>query len=243
MQRKRRPKIFVSYAHEDRDHADRVVAICERMGVEYFLDRKHMSWGDSITRMVGRNIKTATHIVVVLSPASVKSSWVPFEIGYAYGNSKILLPLLTHPSLDLPGYLRDSLYKTTLDDLEESLRRAIQESPTMLASRRDQHLPGDLDTLREELSKPTISVDRTKLAPHDLFLLVYDELTIGLPAENLNATAAQRLGLKQYISFSGLLAPLVAHSLVRVQKRTSGVRVVLFSTEVGAKYALAFAEW
>jgi len=38
----------------------------------------------------------------VISPASLKSQWVAFEIGQAKALGKRLLPLLTHASLDVP---------------------------------------------------------------------------------------------------------------------------------------------
>jgi hypothetical protein len=98
--------VFISYSHQDRDF---VLAFCADIGhyVSYFLDEKELRWGISIGRSVTDALSGATSVLPILSPASLKSGWVPFEIGYARGRGRQVLPLLTHPGLDVPSYLGD----------------------------------------------------------------------------------------------------------------------------------------
>jgi hypothetical protein len=106
---------FISYAHEDSALVDQ---LCERLlsaGLRVFRDTKDILWGGRISADVQQALEQAGGVVVVVSPASVRSQWVPYEIGYATALRKPILPFLTHPSIDLPGYLADLRYITDLD--------------------------------------------------------------------------------------------------------------------------------
>ncbi len=110
--------VFVSYSSIDEHHAKLVAAALAELGVDYFLDRKDIEWGDDITDKIGSGLATCSELLVILSPASLKSQWVPFEIGQAAALGKKILPFLTHPSLDIPGYLRKFHYKANIEDVK-----------------------------------------------------------------------------------------------------------------------------
>ncbi len=57
--------------------------------------------------------------MVLISPASVKSDWVPYEIGLAKGTKLKILPFLVHPSIVLPGYLSNLLYLKDINDVRK----------------------------------------------------------------------------------------------------------------------------
>lgn len=99
--------VFVSYSHIDSGHADAVTGVLEELGVEYFRDTKNIGWGDSITASVGAGLQKAQGILVIISPASLESHWVPYEIGQARALQKCVLPYLVCPALDVPHYIRD----------------------------------------------------------------------------------------------------------------------------------------
>lgn len=109
------PLIFISYAHEDSDLVDEICTRLSGEGFEFFRDTKSIGWGGRISRDVQRALEQSGGVVVVLSPASIKSQWVPYEVGYATALRKPILPYLTHPSLDIPDYLSDLRYISTLD--------------------------------------------------------------------------------------------------------------------------------
>ena len=119
--------VFISYSHIDGDFVQRLTTLLENKKIPYFLDKKDIDWGDSILDEVMKGLDNATHLIVVISPASLKSFWVPYEIGLARAKGLKILPLLTHPSLDLPGFISHLSYKVFLDDLDsyfdESIRR------------------------------------------------------------------------------------------------------------------------
>lgn len=109
--------VFISYAHEDSDLVDQ---LCDRLataGLQFFRDTKNISWGGRISSDVQRSLEQAGGVVVIVSPASVKSQWVPYEVGYATALRKPILPFLTHPSIDLPGYLKDLRFITDINQI------------------------------------------------------------------------------------------------------------------------------
>ncbi len=115
-------KVFISYSSVDEKKARQLAKGLDDIGVEYFFDRKDIEMGDSINESVAGGISECSALVVIVSPASLQSQWVPFEIGHATGRGKKVLPYLTHPSLQLPGYLQNLHFKTRLSDVKKYLK-------------------------------------------------------------------------------------------------------------------------
>lgn len=99
--------VFVSYSHSDREVADTLCAILDDLSIPYFRDERSIEWGESISSEVKLALSEAFAVIVVVSPGSLKSQWVAYETGYASALDKRILPFLTHPDLDVPGYMRD----------------------------------------------------------------------------------------------------------------------------------------
>ncbi len=116
--------VFISYSHEDRDFVIALCADLEDCGVSYFRDEKELEWGFSIGKSVREALSGVAGVLLVLSPASLKSGWVPFEIGYASARGRQVLPLLSHPGLQLPEYLGDIKYLVSKDAALEHFRSA-----------------------------------------------------------------------------------------------------------------------
>ena len=109
--------VFISYAHEDSALVDEVSQRLSAAGLEVFRDTKNIPWGGQVSADVQKALEQAGGVVVVVSPASVKSQWVPYEIGYATALRKPVLPFLTHPSIDLPAYLADRRHISKLEEI------------------------------------------------------------------------------------------------------------------------------
>ncbi len=100
-------RIFISYSHRDEAIVNGLTAVLDDIGVLYFLDRKDINWGASITRKVQSGLAYSSAVLVVISPASQKSQWVPYEVGYASAVGIEVLPFLTHPDTEVPLYMRE----------------------------------------------------------------------------------------------------------------------------------------
>jgi len=122
-------KVFLSYSTVDLEIAKDISRVLTDLQISHFFDQKDISWGEDVVKGVSENLKSCTHLLVLLSPASLKSSWVTFEIGQASALSKVILPYLTHSSLDVPDFIRSYHYKTRLEDIKEFFSKpAINKS-------------------------------------------------------------------------------------------------------------------
>jgi len=122
-------KVFISYASVDEKRAKQLAKALSEINVEYFLDRKDIEWGDDVTERITRGLSDCSALIVVVSPASLKSQWVLFEVGHASGLGKKILPFLTHPSLDVPAFLKPFHYKTCLSDVKDYFKNLFATTP------------------------------------------------------------------------------------------------------------------
>lgn len=111
--------VFISYSHTDAEVADQIVNILENLDVPYFRDIKDIEWGEKITARIKQGLTNANAIIVIISPGSLKSHWVSYEVGFATARGIRLLPFLTHPALDPPGFITDFAYAKDLDQVTE----------------------------------------------------------------------------------------------------------------------------
>ena len=107
--------VFISYSHKNSDVAGQIAAILSECNISYFEYERDIVWGKPITTEVRENLKEAKAIIPILSPASLKSQWVMFEIGFAVGAEKDVLPFLTDPDLDIPDFIRDLRCASSLE--------------------------------------------------------------------------------------------------------------------------------
>jgi len=115
-------EVFISYSQKDFKTADSIVAVLEKLGIKYFRDVKHIEWGRSISDEVRGALERSTAILVILSPASIKSQWVSYEVGYGRALHKRVLPFLTHPSIDVPGYMGNPRHISGIPEMREYLK-------------------------------------------------------------------------------------------------------------------------
>jgi hypothetical protein len=68
----------------------------EALGAECWLDEKDLAGGDVIAADIIRGIRACHEAIILISPNSVKSQWVPFEIGGARAQHKRVTPILNN---------------------------------------------------------------------------------------------------------------------------------------------------
>ena len=120
-------KAFISYASSDHQIARDIAAILEKMQIGYFLDQKDIGIGQDIDAGVGSGIAECTDIIVIISAASLRSQWVPFEIGQAVAREKRVVPFLTDISLQLPIYLNKLRYISKCDEVQRYFEPLLGE--------------------------------------------------------------------------------------------------------------------
>jgi hypothetical protein len=116
-------RIFISYSAIDKDFIKELRKVLDKLRISYFLDTKNIELGSNISEEIDKGLIECSEVIVVLSPASIKSVWVVYEMGLAKGLGKKVIPLLTHPSIELPDYLKLLRYTTNLKELEEYFKK------------------------------------------------------------------------------------------------------------------------
>jgi hypothetical protein len=106
--------IFISYNHEDRAHAERLVSQLVLNGVEVWWDEWSVLVGDSIYTRVCEGISASRYLAVLLTANSLQSRWVQEELDLAKvreleSRSVIILPL-RFDATPLPLSLRTKRY-------------------------------------------------------------------------------------------------------------------------------------
>jgi TIR domain-containing protein len=84
--------VFISYAREDRDKAERLARVCEQQGWTVWWD-KVIPPGKKYADVIGQELESAKAVVVLWSRASVASDWVKDEVQEA-ANRGVLVPAL-----------------------------------------------------------------------------------------------------------------------------------------------------
>lgn len=107
--------VFISYQKRDEEQAIKVADYFQQAGIDVYFDRydnelriHHQNNNPKkVTEAICKGINNSSHMVVVVSPSTIMSTWVPFEIGYGYEKTDLsVLCLKGIPKGSLPEYIR-----------------------------------------------------------------------------------------------------------------------------------------
>ena len=102
-------KVFLTYDRSDETLARAITAGLSAEGFDVWSARDEVFPGDNYHLMVGKALEASDAMVVLLSPASVKSEEMRSEISYALGaiNYKDrVIPVLARPTRKIPWILK-----------------------------------------------------------------------------------------------------------------------------------------
>lgn len=113
------PRVFISHQKKDSKEAEVVANYLLNAGIDIYFDQYDKSIDRSepysVVNAIKRGIENSSHMLVLFSPNTFESMWVPWEIGYAY-NSPVALNVLRLKGVakeKLPEYLK--VVKVILD--------------------------------------------------------------------------------------------------------------------------------
>lgn len=109
-----RPGVFLSHSHEDKKFVKRLARDLSLYGARVWIDEAEISVGDSLIEKIRNGIDEMDYVAVILSPASVSSTWVTREVDVAMnqeiqGRTVKVLPIV-YRRCELPGFLLGKLY-------------------------------------------------------------------------------------------------------------------------------------
>jgi TIR domain-containing protein len=129
---RRRYLVFLSYSG-DAWLVSRIAEQVRQLGGEVWLDLNKLSGGDPISGTVREAIDSCNEAIVLLSPESLDSDWVVFEMGALWGQRKRITPILCHvgpkaiPVIpDVRGIDINEIDQQYLPDLADRIRKSGQ---------------------------------------------------------------------------------------------------------------------
>lgn len=108
------PCVFISYQRKDEDFASAVADYIKDHQIDVFFDLEDINLKKShsperVTNSIKEGLNKSNFMLVIVSPTTYESPWVPFEIGYAYDHMGAKMKILKHrnlPESGLPDYLK-----------------------------------------------------------------------------------------------------------------------------------------
>lgn len=119
--------IFLSYASEDKNFADRLANDLDDYGLSVWIDEWFILPGDSITEKINSALKDCRYFVPILSNSFLTKHWPQRELSSAImrqsnAGQKYIIPLLIE-KCSLPDLLLDIAYSDFTKDYDSSLTR------------------------------------------------------------------------------------------------------------------------
>lgn len=114
--------VFISHSSQDTWIASIVAERVEALGARPWLDEKSLEGGDLVLEEIRRAIDACRELVVLVSPGSLASQWVPFEIGAAWGQRKRVTPVLVNVAAEALAPMR-GVHAISINDLERYFRQ------------------------------------------------------------------------------------------------------------------------
>lgn len=111
------PCVFISYQRADEVYALRVADYIISKQIDVYFDlndhdlklQMQRDNPEEVTSAIRKGLNQSDYMLVIISPTTYTSPWVPFEIGYAYDNKGDNLKLLRHKGIakiTMPAYLK-----------------------------------------------------------------------------------------------------------------------------------------
>jgi len=129
--------VFISYQNSDQAAATKVANYLLSIGINVYFDKydgdlkreNQKSSPSKVTESLCKGINNSSHMLVIVSPTTVISKWVPFEIGYGYDKTELyVLCLKGIPKGTLPEYIRTAKIIRDLWDLNLKVKSMVDDN-------------------------------------------------------------------------------------------------------------------
>lgn len=102
--------VFISYSTRDLPTANALASWINHAGAAAFIAEYAVEPGQPLATDIVSAIRNCDLFLLLWSSNARGSEWVPQEIGIAKGTGKPIMPVVLHPGLELPGFIRDLKY-------------------------------------------------------------------------------------------------------------------------------------
>jgi hypothetical protein len=124
-------KVFISHQKRDRDHAKKIAEYLMSVNIAVYFDEfdKELQSADNennpkaVVAAIKKGINSSTHMLCIISPNTLQSKWVPFEVGYGYDVTELAtLTLKGIKNSDLPDYIKTKRIIRDIYDINEFVK-------------------------------------------------------------------------------------------------------------------------
>jgi hypothetical protein len=125
-------KVFISHQKRDRDDAKKIADYLISVGIAVYFDEfdKELQQADAtnnpnaVVSAIKKGINSSTHMLCIISPNTLTSKWVPFEVGYGYDTTDLAtLTLRGIKNSDLPDYIKTKPIIRDIYDINAFVKR------------------------------------------------------------------------------------------------------------------------
>lgn len=107
-------KVFISHSSKDKKFVRTLKDCLIENSIETWLDEDQLDLGDSLINKLEKALDTSSHLVIILSPASIESDWVKYELKKAIENQRTgliqkIIPI-KYRECKIPEELNNLLY-------------------------------------------------------------------------------------------------------------------------------------
>lgn len=118
--------VFISHQQKDKNEAKKIADYLKNAGIDVYFDEydgdlrihRQSNNAKAVTNSIKEGINNSSHMLVLISPNTMYSTWVPFEIGYGYDKTELfVLCLKDIPKGALPDYTKTATIVRDIYDL------------------------------------------------------------------------------------------------------------------------------
>lgn len=129
-------KVFISHQKRDRVEAKKIADYLTSVGIAVYFDEfdKELQQADlnndpkAVVAAIKKGIKSSTHMLCIVSPNTLTSKWVPFEVGYGYDATDLAtLTLKGIKNFDLPDYIKTKPIIRDIYDINTFIKQQGKE--------------------------------------------------------------------------------------------------------------------
>lgn len=120
--------VFISHSSADLWIAEQIAKEVTAAGAQPWLDELDLEGGDNLRERIINGIAACREAIVLITPQSLKSRWVAFEIGAAFGQRKRVTPILHYVPPEKIEILADvkAIDLNQFDQFLTQLRQRVQ---------------------------------------------------------------------------------------------------------------------
>lgn len=129
-------KVFISHQKRDRNEAKKIAEFLKSVNIEVYFDEfdKELQQAEQennpkgVVAAIKKGINSSTHMICIISPNTLTSKWVPFEVGYGYDTTDLAtLTLKGIKNSDLPDYIKTKPIIRDIYDINAFVKKQGKE--------------------------------------------------------------------------------------------------------------------